>query len=158
MEKNLFTPRPLYQLMKKLEIVVVAILVLLVSAAIGCGAVSNSPLPHSMKGYELYSWQENGEWHFTLITGTNRNKNLEEIISGEDDEFENGGGKIRTEGVEGIKAALSRVPEGEWVSWSDGQFVIMPEGSDIKLELPPQDIIDEVKEWAEGCGLDFNAY
>jgi hypothetical protein len=38
-------------------------------------------LPHSMKGYELYSWSQDGEWHFTLITGTNRNKTLEEIIS-----------------------------------------------------------------------------
>jgi len=25
-------------------------------------------LPHSMKGYELYSWLEDGRWHFTLIT------------------------------------------------------------------------------------------
>jgi len=41
-------------------------------------------LPHSMKGYELYSWLEDGQWHFTLITGTNRNKTVEEIGSRED--------------------------------------------------------------------------
>ncbi|HEY79044.1 MAG TPA: hypothetical protein G4O09_08030 [Dehalococcoidia bacterium] len=41
-------------------------------------------LTHSMKGYELYSWEEDNQWHFTLITGTNRTKMMEEIISRED--------------------------------------------------------------------------
>ena len=41
-------------------------------------------LPHSLKGYELYSWEEEGQWYFTLITGTNRTKTLEEITSKED--------------------------------------------------------------------------
>jgi hypothetical protein len=50
-------------------------------------------LPHSMKGYELYSWSEDSQWHFTLITGTNRNKTLEEIISNEDFISEAGGCK-----------------------------------------------------------------
>ena len=36
-------------------------------------ATAAGQLPHSMKGYELYLWQDNGQWHFTLITGTNRN-------------------------------------------------------------------------------------
>jgi hypothetical protein len=38
-------------------------------------------LPRSFKGYELYSWEEEGQWHFTLITGTNRIKTIEEITS-----------------------------------------------------------------------------
>ena len=41
-------------------------------------------LPHSVKGYELYSWEENGQWHYTFITGTNRVKTMKEITSGED--------------------------------------------------------------------------
>jgi hypothetical protein len=41
---------------------------------------SVSALPGSMKGYELYSWQDKDGWHFTLITGTDRSKTLEEII------------------------------------------------------------------------------
>jgi len=40
--------------------------------------------PPSMKGYELYSWEEDNQWHFTLITGTNRTKTMEEITSEED--------------------------------------------------------------------------
>ena len=36
------------------------------------------PLPESLKGYELVSWQEGEDWHFTLITATNRGKTFEE--------------------------------------------------------------------------------
>ena len=36
--------------------------------------------PHrSLKGWELHSWEQGGEWQFTLIEGTNRHKSLEEI-------------------------------------------------------------------------------
>ena len=44
-------------------------------------ATAIGKIPHSMKGYELYSWPEDSQWHFTLITGTNRDKTLEEVIS-----------------------------------------------------------------------------
>ena len=110
-------------------------------------------LPSSMKGYELYSWQENDGWHFTLITGTNRNKTQEEIISGEYFISETGWVNIHCTGVEAIKAALGKVPSGQWVSWRDGAFV--SEGD--KLTLPPQDIIDNVKDYAVGRGLNFYA-
>ena len=26
--------------------------------------------PHSMKGYELYSWRANGDWYFALLVTT----------------------------------------------------------------------------------------
>ena len=41
-------------------------------------------LPHSMKGYELYSWYEESEdqWFYTLVTGTNRLKTIEEFQEG----------------------------------------------------------------------------
>ena len=34
-----------------------------------------------MKGYELYSWQEGGQWKFSVLIGTNRKKTLDEIKS-----------------------------------------------------------------------------
>jgi hypothetical protein len=110
-------------------------------------------LPSSMKGYELYAWQEKDGWHFTLITGTNRIKTQEEIVSGEYFISETGWVNIHCTGVEAIKAALGKVPAGEWVSWRDGAFV--SDGS--LLTLPPQDIIDSVKDYAVGCGLNFYA-
>ncbi len=110
-------------------------------------------LPRSMKGYELYSWQDNGQWHFTLITGTNRNKTLEEIISGEYFISETGWVNIRCTGVDAIKAAIDKVPSGEWVSWRDAAFVFKGD----KLTLPPQDIIDNIKNYAMEHGLNFFA-
>ncbi len=110
-------------------------------------------LPSSMKGYELYSWQENDGWHFTLTTGTNRNKTLEEITSGEYFISETGWVNIHCIGEEAIKTALGKVPPGELVSWRDGAFVF----NGGMLALPPQDIIDNIKAYAMGRGLDFCA-
>jgi hypothetical protein len=45
----------------------------------GCGAASSAtPFAESMKGYELYSWQDGNTWKFSLLTGTNREKSLDE--------------------------------------------------------------------------------
>ncbi len=130
-------------------------LILLISVLPACQAAGDGPLPHSMKGYELYSWELDSGWHFTLITGTNRNKSLEEIVSGENKESEDGWVDIHTLGVEGIKDVLSRVPEGEFVSWNGGQFVLPTEQAVVKLVLPPADIVNEIKDHAEQHGLDF---
>jgi len=64
-------------------------------------------------------------------------------------------GKNSRDGLEDIEDVLSRVPEGEFVSWNEGQFVLPTEQALIKLILPPEDIINEIKEHAEKCGLDF---
>lgn len=64
-------------------------------------------LPHSMKGYELYSWEKDGQWHFTLITGTNRTKTIEEIASKENFISEIGWEKIHVVGADAIKGVLS---------------------------------------------------
>jgi hypothetical protein len=112
-----------------------------------------SALPSSMKGYELYSWVEDGQWHFTLITGTDRNKTLEEITSGEYFISETGWVNIHCIGEDAVKTALSKVPLGEWVSWRDGAFV--SDGG--VLALPSQDIIDNIKAYAVGRGLNFYA-
>ncbi len=144
--------------MMKNKLLVLLALVLLVMGLAACNSASKEPLPRSMKGYELYSWQEDGRWHFTLITGTNRNKIYGEIISPDNFVAEDGWVDIQVVGVDAVKDLLSRVPEDEWVSWSGGKFVEEPVSTDIRLALPPQDIIDEVKAHAEKCGLEFSVY
>ena len=105
-----------------------------------------------MAGYELYSWQETGSWHFTLITGTDRNKNLQEIVSDPDFISEAGLVNIHCTGVDAIKTALGKVQADEWVTWSGGNFI---EGNGT-LSLPSQDVIDDIKAFALGRGLDFS--
>jgi len=110
-------------------------------------------LPRSFKGYELYSWEEEGQWHFTLITGTNRIKTMEEITSGEDFISETGWVKIQVVGADAIKDVLSRLPEGESVFWCDELHI--GQSTETDLRLPPGEIADAIQEYANRCGLDF---
>ncbi len=109
-----------------------------------------SPLPHAMKGYELYSWPVDEEWHFTLITGTNRLKTVEEITTGEDVIDTGGWVRISVVGVDPLKDALRRLPAGEPVFWVGGWYLLFD-----KLTLPPQAVINEVKAYCQELGLDL---
>jgi hypothetical protein len=133
------------------------LLVLLIAVLYACGAPAG-PLPRSMKGYELYSWQQDGQWHFTLITGTNRNKNIEEIISDINlgDGSDNGWVNIHVTGVAAVKAVLKRIPADEWVLWQAQGFVIPPEEAKAKLALPPEGIVNEIKDYVKQFGYTFN--
>jgi hypothetical protein len=110
-------------------------------------------LPHSFKGYELYSWEEEGQWHFTLITGTNRIKTIEEITSKGDFISETGWVKIQVVGADAIKDVLSRLLEGESVFWCDELHI--GQSTETDLQLPPEQIGDAIEEHAKQCGLDF---
>jgi len=112
-------------------------------------------LPYSMKGYELYSWLADEQWHFTLITGTNRTKTIAEIVSEEDYISEIGWTNIHVVGVEAIKAVLNKLPHGESVSWCDELHLGQITETDIDLILPPEQIVNEIKEYALQCGLDL---
>jgi hypothetical protein len=111
-------------------------------------------LPHSMKGYELYSWEEGNQWRFTLITGTNRIKTIEEITSDTDFISEIGWVNIHMVGVDAIKDVLIKLPQGESVFWCD-ELHIGQTLEHINLQLPPKMIIDEIREQADNRGLDF---
>ena len=109
-------------------------------------------LPHSMKGYELYSWQEDDGWHFTLITGTNRNKTPEEVVSQDEIISEDGWVHLHVVGVDAIKDVLNKLQQGEFVSWCDGMRLTEP---NAEIQLPSEEIVAAVKEHAGQCGLDF---
>jgi len=101
-------------------------------------------LPHSLKGYELYSWQNGNEWNFTLITGTNRAKAFEEIIAagnslGTDDFV-----KISVTGLNEIEKVLSLLPPNEQVFWAGMDLGDQVPSGTVYLTFPPQDMIDEL--------------
>ena len=117
---------------------------------------SVSELPVSGKGYELYSWSENGQWHFTLITGTDRNKTLDEIITTDDYISEAGWTHINVASVDAIKAVLRKLPEGEEVMWEAGlPSGTLPDG--VNNTLPPASTIDKIKAFAQQYGLNLVA-
>ena len=113
--------------------------ILFVSLMSACGSASEpsaTPFAESMKGYELYRWQEGGQWKFSIMVGTNREKSLEEIQSAE----------TSFSGVEELTVALERMPEGQYVTWSSRET----------LSFPPEDIIEQVEKICEEQGLILN--
>ena len=93
---------------------------------VGCGEVQqpqpeatawDSPLPHSTKGYEMYSWYatEEEEWYYVLMTGTNRFKEDDELLTTESTVTEAGWVVLPARGTEELKLVLSRLPSGEEV-------------------------------------------
>jgi hypothetical protein len=94
------------------------------------------PGEKSMKGYELYSWQENGEWVFSLLIGTNRVKGIEEIQAE----------AARLGGVNELQTILESLPAGEYLTWQATQA----------LPLPPEDIVAQVKEICARQGLELS--
>ena len=105
----------------------------------GCGPASPSPatpFPESMKGYELYSWQDGNQWQFSLLIGTNREKTLEEIRSAD----------AVLSGVDALTSALEKMPAGQTITWSSKET----------LSFPPEDIIEHVEKICKDKGLILN--
>jgi hypothetical protein len=74
-----------------------------------CWANDKREAKPRFKGVELYSWKDKGgDWVFALLDGTNRGKSEEEVK----------GSKDLIKSVPALKKALTRLAEGEQVSWS----------------------------------------
>ena len=113
--------------------------ILLGSLLSGCGTASQptaTPLGESMKGYELYSWQDGGQWKFSLLVGTNREKTLDEIKSTD----------TALPSVDALKSKLEQIPAGQYIMWSSKET----------LSLPPDDILKQIERTCKDEGLILN--
>jgi hypothetical protein len=91
----------------------------------------------SMKGYELYAWQSEGNWWFSLLLGTNRAKTVEEVT---DPDF-------TLQGVDALTKLLSTFPEGEFIS-------MLPIPGSVIIAVPPQEMLNEIGALCESRGLE----
>ena len=98
-------------------------------------ATPEPTLPHSMKGYELYSWQADGSWSFALLAGTNRIKTYQEVTEAPE----------RAKGTEALLEQLGRLPQGEQVFWLIGRVPGM--------SPPPPDILEEASDLCRRRGV-----
>jgi len=108
-----------------------------------------SPLPRSAKGYELYSWRPVGQsqWNYSLMSGTNRLKTIEEITALEDLTTSAGPVRMSARGLDELKALLRRLPRGESVTWLDG-------GGPVGL--PQVETVEEIKETCRRIGIELS--
>lgn len=122
-----------------MKIIQLFLFVLLLGSLLsGCGAAQRTmtPFPESMKGYELYSWQEGGQWKFSLLVGTNREKTLEEIKSAD----------VVLAGVDALTSTLEKIPAGQSITWSSRET----------LSFPPNEIRSQVEQICKEKGLLLN--
>ena len=96
----------------------------------------------AFKGMELYSWQnESGEWQYSILEGTNRNKTLDEIQSTPLD-------------LQGVKVEIAQMAVGESLFWMNNVY---DAGSSqaVNLPFPPDTVVDELKEFAREKQVDL---
>jgi len=115
--------------------------------------VAISALPRSMKGYELYSWQAEGKWNFTLITGTNRLKSANEITTGPDTVRDDGWVKLGARSIDALKLLLAQIPKDGSISWRGKQTLARFGVEPGPLEMPPQAIVDAITGYCKDLGL-----
>jgi hypothetical protein len=109
-------------------------------------------LPASLKGYELYSWFDENGWRFTLISGTNRSKTVDEILSEESFVTPEGWVKITVSGVQALLTVLDNLPGAQEIFWLDGAR-IEGAGGDTPFNFPQEDIILQVQQHSNQSGL-----
>ena len=117
----------------------------------------NPPLPQSAKGYELYSWLQNDQWNYTLITGTNRDKTTEEIVTGGYWVGSDGWVNIHVVGLNAIEQVLGLLPAGESVFWASGPRSDDPQYA-VNFSLPPSDDVAAIKTYADQHSLNFSVF
>lgn len=110
-------------------------------------------LPHAEKGYELYSWQIEDAWNFTLITGTNRTKAFDEIITPENSIRPDGFVKLSVSGEENLKKLLALLPAGEQILWGGMDLGGQVPAGTVYLSFPPQELLQEMKVYCSSLGL-----
>ena len=121
-------------------LLVLCFVFLLAALAVGCGH-SGPVLPTDaggqMKGYELYSWQDSGQWYFAVLAGTNRDKTIEEIRAP----------ATSVKGENALEAIIRTLPSGQFVTWRGAGW----DG----LAYPPESVIERVKQLCAELGVQF---
>jgi hypothetical protein len=88
----------------------------------------------SFKGIELYSWQDKpGEWKYSILFGTNRVKTIKEV-------------KSRSVSIDELKIVISKMAINESIFWNNAAD--NGSGQDIVLPFPPNEVIEELKQYA----------
>jgi len=112
----------------------VALMCLLASVCAGCERVqSERARQPAFKGMELYSWRpEGGDWHFSLLVGTNREKVVSEITKPQN----------VIAGIAQLKARLSALARSESVLWRN-----------LAKEPVPSSMVTDLQGFCEKLGI-----
>lgn len=99
-----------------------------------------------MKGYQLFTWKRNGQWHYSLSRATNREPTYGDITAA----------KAVVVGTTEFESQLKRLPKGSEVFWhSDAPPGIKRSASQeiISFKQPSRKRIERVKSLCEKLGI-----
>lgn len=100
--------------------------------------------PHSMKGWDLYSWPDGNNWNYTILMGTNRLKTYHEVITN----------NLVVSGTDSLKLLLDKLPPGEVICWIGEHWLESIWDTDYEnLSLPDRSTIAEIEAFCESKEL-----
>lgn len=105
------------------------------AASTGAGSQHKSLPERSVKGYEIYSWQIEGEWRYALVMGSNRLKSYDEVTA----PF------VAVKSLTELKSRLAELATGDEIIWGTA--------IDGRLALPPQPVIADLERTCQQLGL-----
>jgi hypothetical protein len=125
------------------------LLVLLSCLTAGFGMAQNKE-PKPVLTNELYSWKDsNGEWTFSILGTTNRQKTAEEVF----------GEKEAIHGVDQLKRRISHLPRPSRLVWFDKLiFNGTPVVGTERLGWPTKEVIEEVKRYAAARHVEVSGF
>ena len=122
----------------------ITLLILLLTLLVACQQMSpERPASPSMKGIELYSWQTDaGEWRYSLLPGTNRQKTYDEVVAHPLTQAE-------------LEDEMGYLAEGEYVFWMN--WVEEEEGREM-LSFPPEETIEDIVQYGTDHGISVEVW
>jgi hypothetical protein len=102
--------------------------------------------PAAMKGYQLFTWQEKGHWHYSLLPGTNRERTYDEITAS----------ATVIVGTSAFESELKRLPKGSEVFWQSDAPPKMKRpasGEAISIKHPSRKRIERIKALCAKLGI-----
>lgn len=98
----------------------------------------------NMKGFELYSWLKDGHIVYTLLFGTNRNKDMAEVLRPNPED--------RFDDLPALKIRLRSLEKGQHIFWLNSQ---MPTEKIPSLAFPPEETIQDLLKTVHQLGLEL---
>lgn len=109
--------------------------------------------PLASKGYELLTWQKDGEWVFTLLAGTNRQKSFDEILAAGNEYSATELIKVTVVGEDNFKKLIDHLPKSEWITWGGMDLAgEVPTGT-VYFSYPPDEMMDELIAYCKLHGI-----
>ena len=94
----------------------------------------------TMAWYELYSWKTEEKWNFSVLSITDRQKSVQEVLDP----------KKALRGIEVLKQRISEMPVSSRIVWFDRLTLggVKVKGSE-SLGYPPEETVSEIRQYAQ---------